>query len=1050
LLPGIWTHTLEFTSVWTDTTRLESILADIASGSDGSFLVEVKTSLTTSMAMFRGVILPESITVPEQANNVQVTFRATDGLALLKDTKYNDDGDPYTNHATVIRHIKNVQEKLLTWDRMVEDRFSNFGTASRIAFSEMNVSVDDELYSLQPPSMNSGTGDRMRIHHRTFHKKNSDGVNEYYSAWDVLESICLTFNLTCTLYYDTLFFLPAASLSGTYAYRLYRYDDTTLGVDWEYEIPFNGVEGNYNTVKGANWARTFTPPIGEVTLTRRTQGSQGVIYSTQDAPGTTLYDTDETYSYQWFQIRGAVRIQKDGDATLTGANRLYRFAPTFSVRIGPDGGTNYYLRTNTQGTSWANMTALLDEGTEFQNAVNYHYLNNWPIYSGGPTYEWTTNSDDVYVYRSPMNDGRFWLLHDGKNDIDDVLHFEFNVLFSEPGVHQSLQITPSFRAYNAQSQLDTDYLTGATINFIELGVYRLDKGQAQSTDSFTYRAQMDSGRRKVDLGETLIGDRGASTYFGGIEVYDGTDWVASSGWVNQDQATPRTINRMAVEEVAAHHKRAKQIERGTLYILGNFDVEAVPNVRFKDIATGIYYTTLSQKYNFTQASWELTLFRIGRNFQDINVYTDGKETDSISTFVKPSGNDNSSPGFQVDTETQGMTQTYHNRAAIIGEAWDTADVIDGATLEYYWTVNVDGIGIWADHQGEVPTTNFQIQRKVYLVSEALADGDSSGWSSPAGAQPAQGDTLAQTLLNVQTHLAKLTNAASTYTIIVAYDEVSTSPILDTYSGAIAAYSLRKLRAAYSGSAINVRRTVNPASTDIGFTAQGDLDTSALFTFSQGGDVFVQKIYDQTGNGHVLFQTGSGAQPQIVSSGTVLTLNGKAAMSLNGSQTLPATTSFNINPNTNELVVAWVGAVTDLASNNVLVSQWKQGNNANQVMEIQSRGDTDNLRYMHRYSNGTLSTVDNGSAITSGAQYIVVGHTEQNKNEAWFDGTKQTGANVNAAPNSVTEGFRIGARSDSSINPHTGYTQEVIIWSTVAQNHDSASISDTINDYYGSY
>ena len=55
-------------------------------------------------------------------------------------------------------------------------------------------------------------------------------------------------------------------------------------------------------------------------------------------------------------------------------------------------------------------------------------------------------------------------------------------------------------------------------------------------------------------------------------------------------------------------------------------------------------------------------------------------------------------------------------------------------------------------------------------------------------------------------------------------------LLDTYSGAAAAYSLRKLRNDYTGSAITVRRSSDNTSTNIGFNADGTLDTTALTSF----------------------------------------------------------------------------------------------------------------------------------------------------------------------------------------------------------------------------
>jgi hypothetical protein len=98
-------------------------------------------------------------------------------------------------------------------------------------------------------------------------------------------------------------------------------------------------------------------------------------------------------------------------------------------------------------------------------------------------------------------------------------------------------------------------------------------------------------------------------------------------------------------------------------------------------------------------------------------------------------------------------------------------------------------------------------------------------------------------------------------------------LLDNYPNAAAAYSLRKLRAGYGGNAIKVRRSSDNTEADIGFTALGNLDTTALTSFCSGTDGFVTTWYDQSGNGRNATQTTAANQPQIVSSGSVLTLTG---------------------------------------------------------------------------------------------------------------------------------------------------------------------------------
>lgn len=111
---------------------------------------------------------------------------------------------------------------------------------------------------------------------------------------------------------------------------------------------------------------------------------------------------------------------------------------------------------------------------------------------------------------------------------------------------------------------------------------------------------------------------------------------------------------------------------------------------------------------------------------------------------------------------------------------------------------------------------------------------------------------------------------------------SANLLLDQYSGAAAAYSFRKLRTAYTGSAIRVRRSNDNTEQDIGFTSAGDLDTASLKTFVGANNGLVVTWYDQSGNGRNTTQGTAANQPRIVNAGTVERQNGKVAMIYDGS------------------------------------------------------------------------------------------------------------------------------------------------------------------------
>jgi len=107
--------------------------------------------------------------------------------------------------------------------------------------------------------------------------------------------------------------------------------------------------------------------------------------------------------------------------------------------------------------------------------------------------------------------------------------------------------------------------------------------------------------------------------------------------------------------------------------------------------------------------------------------------------------------------------------------------------------------------------------------------------------------------------------------------VASNPLSAITSSATAAYSLRKLRCAYGGNSIQVRRSSDNTTSNIGFTTSGDLDTTALKTFVGANNGFVSIWYDQSGNARNVSQTTHGNQPRIINTGVIERQNGKPAI-----------------------------------------------------------------------------------------------------------------------------------------------------------------------------
>lgn len=110
------------------------------------------------------------------------------------------------------------------------------------------------------------------------------------------------------------------------------------------------------------------------------------------------------------------------------------------------------------------------------------------------------------------------------------------------------------------------------------------------------------------------------------------------------------------------------------------------------------------------------------------------------------------------------------------------------------------------------------------------------------------------------------------------------------TAAAAAYGMRKLRGAYGGPAIRLRRSSDNAEADIGFTGAGDLDTVAAASFIGGGSGFATTWYDQSGNSNHGTQATAANQPTYVAAAQ----NGRAGIDfLSTAQSLNAGTGASV-------------------------------------------------------------------------------------------------------------------------------------------------------------
>ena len=1019
LLPGIVSSKCVVNTLWpTDVhTDLNNLLTALTTSQDGDYLIEV---LQDSQRLWVGPMLVEEFVVEESSSVKQVQISAGDGVNLLRYVDYNDDGTEYTGAQKIHQILNNVQAKWACYDYLDAQ---NSGTEYRLAWAEDVYNEDDYLLTAMthPAGTDNAAIRRYRVNCNIWSKTNDNNDIEYVSAYDVLQSLCVTFQWRMYSYGDAWYFLPCNLTSTPVDGSVFQWNGTLVSRELISAYRFQKDDANDIRQKSSDWVLSFTPPANEVKLHRKNNKGYLVIAAAQQSNGATVTDQDVIY---------------DGQDTFTSDDsESYRVQFSCAVEnaaVGSAGATD-------AGQLVVEFVFKWDDGADAVYWVNgteasYQYIQaNWLGGSGFDAYNivQTTPSQSAtagtYTH-VPDEQDRLYL------PAQDMLRF-FDGSFYIPApltTKTGLSVTATVKALDNGGSASTTYSNALTVNLTGITVARYRNGETVQRDNYDIVSTADTGRFSYDLGTSYIGGVASNQ----IKIETQADqYTTSSNWVNQASDTTRSINRLSVAESLFAHNQPRNVERGSIVLRGTSATVPKPFARFLDNDTSTYYWPVNYVHRATRQEVDVTLRKMSRSalsavFEEADVTgdrfdggtTDGQEPPTPVPVVR---------SYNADA----LTKFGGNFSSIIGSR----------TLEAYYTVVNDGTGREVSHQGESPASGYNIQRRIWLIEKGLQDGTDSGWKS-SSRQPQPNDTIQDAFTLIDDVMA-IDEDHGSYTFLITYEEVGDN-LLDNYSGATAAYGLRRLRAAYTGYAIEV--TDGTTTQDIGFDSNGDLDVSALETYADGSMVRVSRWYDQTTNGRTLSQTSNAARPIITSSlGNVMTLNGKPAIYFAGAQSLPSTSNFNANVNVTELVAAWVGSVNQLTAGNNMVSHWGS-TTSRQVFQVQFTASNDNLRWQTRYSNGTLSTADNGSAITNGAQYIVVGMAQNGTQEADFDGSNIAGSPPSVAVNDDTTSFRVGARSDNSAGLHRGYTQEVVVFSRSTALNDHEDIADTINEFYSSY
>lgn len=252
-----------------------------------------------------------------------------------------------------------------------------------------------------------------------------------------------------------------------------------------------------------------------------------------------------------------------------------------------------------------------------------------------------------------------------------------------------------------------------------------------------------------------------------------------------------------------------------------------------------------------------------------------------------------------------------------------------------------------------------------------------------------------------------------------------------------AYSLRRVKSAYSGNCIRVRRSSDNTEQNIGFSGN-ELDTTSLLSFCGAGSGFITTWYDQSGNNRNAVQTSASVQPRIVNAGVLETKNSKPSIrfqagtiQLESYKFAAPSTAFTAN---------FIASVDNNTGDNQNIIGVDGG--GFQVNGLYFENDTSCRVILNRSGGFHLLTQANASASNTLYTFSLT-HTAGNFAQMSQNGTLGSSTSVNwTAGNRAS--FVFGGYPSIGL---IGYVSEHIAFSTNLSNTDLSLLNANQGQYY---
>ena len=303
------------------------------------------------------------------------------------------------------------------------------------------------------------------------------------------------------------------------------------------------------------------------------------------------------------------------------------------------------------------------------------------------------------------------------------------------------------------------------------------------------------------------------------------------------------------------------------------------------------------------------------------------------------------------------------------------------------------------------------------------------------------------------------------------------PLLDTYTGAAAAYSLRKLKSDYTGKVLQVRRASDHVEVDVGFDSNGLLSLDSPVTnvteestgITQGSSTNAAKLgefcgearrsggdtsyasvdsmteaahvevvtwYDQSGSANDASQAAAASQPRVYDRASGLIVdNGKPAIQFDGGD------DFLLH------------AVSGLISGNFTYVDTFNSSDTAAILHSSNSGVTKWVMISHASTSSALSE---GFATTyqryfkNGSSALSSGATRTDLKNAFFDGSQNI-AFYHGSTNGIAAANLYLGRYHGGGYQFSGKLQESILYtSDQSALSNRTGIETNVNTFYNIY